>query len=317
MATQFTIYRSTDSGAPVLSGTSGSLVNMLTKVLVTGYGSTTGAGWSADYTSSTTSGSSFRPPSGSRFFLSLQDDCRGSLNGTREARIRGFETLTSFDTGSGQFPSTAQGIAGGYIMARKSATGDSTARAWKIFADAYTMYMFITTGDGSIFGTFFGDIYSVKSSTDTYRCLLVGNPLENQSLGTTADAQTSTPTTSQNGHFMPRSFGGGGSSILVGKQGDVGAGSGVLLGAIQLPNGPDNGLYMVPIRIVESATGAVRGRLRGMYHVCHAISAFTDGDIFQGALNSEQAGKTFQIIKTGPQGGMWCIETSNSVEVNT
>ncbi len=313
MATsQFKVYRSQDAGAPILSGTSGSLVNVLTQCLVTGYGTQVAAGWTADYTSSTNSGSAFRPASGSRFYLSVQDDAR-SAGTTKDARLRGFETLSSFDTGSGQFPSTGQGITGGYVSCRKSLTADALARAWVIYADAYTMYLFITTGDGSQFGTFFGDIYSYKTTTDTYRCMIVGSPLENSALGGTSDTQTATPTTGHGGHFMARTYGGGGTSITIGKQGDIGSGTTTLAGLIQYPNGPDNAMYMAPVRIVETTPGTVRGRMRGMYHICHAIASFSDGDIFQGANDFQ--GKTFQVVKQGA-GGMWAIEISNSVESN-
>ncbi|MGE3907973.1 MAG: hypothetical protein AB7K36_01385, partial [Chloroflexota bacterium] len=44
------IYRSTDSGAPVLTGQAGSLLNLLDKCLVDGYGSKAAAGWSRPYT---------------------------------------------------------------------------------------------------------------------------------------------------------------------------------------------------------------------------------------------------------------------------
>jgi hypothetical protein len=54
--------------------------------------------------------------------------------------------------------------------------------------------------------------------------------------------------------------------------------------------------------------------MRGMYHLCHPITSFADGQVFSGA--NEYAGKTFQIIKQGPNAGMWVIETSNTVETN-
>jgi hypothetical protein len=48
MATsQFTIYRYTDTSAPTVNGTAGSLITLLQACLVTGYGSKSGAGWTA------------------------------------------------------------------------------------------------------------------------------------------------------------------------------------------------------------------------------------------------------------------------------
>jgi hypothetical protein len=57
------------------------------------------------------------------------------------------------------------------------------------------------------------------------------------------------------------------------------------------------------MRIVDgSSPGAsvsgvlnLRGRLRGMYHVCHPATAFADGDTFVGS--GDYAGRTFLIVK--------------------
>ena len=59
-----TIFKSTDSGAPVLDGQAGSLVTLLDACLVTGYGSKTALGWAKAFTAS--SRGVYRAPAGSR-----------------------------------------------------------------------------------------------------------------------------------------------------------------------------------------------------------------------------------------------------------
>src|SRR5262245_61500636 len=164
---QFTIYRSTDGSAPVLTGETGKLVDLLDACLVNGYGSKTAAGWAIAFTG--TSKRAYRAASGSRLYYRIQDDGPGA--GTfKEARLTGYESMSDIDTGTGPFPTSAQGV-GSVAMypVRKSAAADSTARAWVVIADARTCYVFVFTGDNAnnqlAFG--FGEFYSLVNS-DAY-----------------------------------------------------------------------------------------------------------------------------------------------------
>jgi hypothetical protein len=316
---QFTLYASTDSGAPVLSGTSGSLVHVLNKILVTGYGTKAAAGWTADITYNAGSGSTYRPASGSRMFLCVDDTA--PFTG-KEARIVGMEMPDSSSnlTGSGMFPLRGyQGInTNGYLTARKSTTADTTARAWVAFADAYGLYFFNITGDPGNFymgELVFGDIYSFKSSADTYRCLLVGRQFENSATAGTLDTITSTMTTTLTGHYMPRVYGGGGWSIAVGKQGDYakGGGAGNLSGNVAYPNSPNSQSFIAPVHITEPV-GNIRGKMRGFYHWCHAASNVADKDTMSGSV--EYANRTFYFVKFTANANVYCIETSQTLETN-
>jgi hypothetical protein len=130
--------------------------------------------------------------------------------------------------------------------------------------------------------------------------------------------------TAQPGHFVARTWGGGGTSVPFTKKGDsaVTQGDGMtntpyaspIAGNLQTPNGPDNSLYLAPLGLVEASTVTVRGRFRGLYQICHASSGFSDGQTFSGG--GDYAGKTFQVIKAGPNGGFWALETSATVETN-
>jgi len=312
---QFQIFQSSDGGAPTLNGTSGSLIAVLDYCLT---GSTTG--WTRTFTSSssgTVVRAMYQQASGSRMFFNIQDD---ALLTSKEARIFGFETGSSQDTGSRQFPLSGQGVPSGYgyVVTRKSTTIDATARAWIVFADTSTVYFFCITGDsaGTYTGFFFGDIYSLKGPSDAYRCIIAGRTSENAA-GTGNDTipVLSGIASVVNGHYMARTYGGGGSSITVGKHGDGVKGSTtVLAGTTQYPNGVDGTIYMAPIWVHENASSTVRGRLRGWYQICHAITNFTDGDTLNGS--STLVGRTFQLIKTNGNNGIFCLETSATVETN-
>lgn len=138
------IYKSTDSGAPVLVGGVSSLINLLDKCLVTGYGSKTAAGWTKPYTG--TDKAAFRnsvAAGGSGMYLRVHDAGSGT-GGAREALVRGYATMSDVDTGTVETPTAAQVAAS--VVWRKSNTVDSTARPWVLIADERTFYLCIDTG---------------------------------------------------------------------------------------------------------------------------------------------------------------------------
>lgn len=253
---QFTIYRSTDVGAPVLKGTSGSLVAIFDACLINGYGSQAPAGWtqpiphesSSHYLVSGSVDGCYQNISGSGMTLYVNDDRPNGSSTFREAWATGWETLSSMSlsdvgVGSGQFPTPAQLLTTGHVVIRKSTSADATARAWMMFADEYTFYFYAETGDGMWYPFWFGDIYSLKSSgSDLYRCVIKGRAAENTGAGvqpgTAANdsfaavgfawSYSSQTTLSRlqdllaNGTYMARTFGGGGTSIACGMLWDAG-----------------------------------------------------------------------------------------------
>jgi hypothetical protein len=252
----------------------------------------------------------------------------------------------SVGAGSGQFPTPTQLLTTGHVVLRKSSTADTSGRFWQLVADSSTFYLFISTGDtgGTYYPGMFGDVFSLKGASDAYRCLIVGRAAENTTgpgsqgsatlpfgndqfdAAVIANVSTITSATAPNcGHFLARTYGGGGAAITAAKHFDIikasyAALSGnswmniVMCGTMQTPNGPDNSLYLTPVQIVEPVGQIIRGRMRGMYQVCHPIASFSDGEVFAGA--GDYAGKTFMIVKQGVNGGIWLIETSNTVESN-
>jgi len=256
-------------------------------------------------------------------------DNHPGAGGGREARLTGFDSVTQFTaslvnstvTGSNQFPTLAQLAVGyGAVVIRKSTDISTTERQWVIFADSSSVYGFIAPLDtaGVYGGAFaFGDIFSTKSgSTDDSKCIIIGRIAEAAANTATNDRldQLNIMGTVTTGHFMQRTFAQVGGSITVGKHGDGVKGStSLLIGVTQYPNATDNGFYISPVWI-HDANSTVRGRMRGFYHVLHALGGFSDGQTFTGT--GDYAGKTFILMKQSSNSGVYLIETSNTVENN-
>lgn len=169
-----TIYRSTDAGAPVLSGEVGKIAEVLKACLVTGYGALPGVGWTCP--AEATGRKSFRNNSvlGTGMYLLVDDNAPGAGLG-KEARVYGYESMSDpadLDTGVNLI---------GLRYIRKSSLADTTVRAWIVVASDRTFYLWIFTGDSNgstIFGA--GDFKSLKVA-DPYRFFMSGRVTENNS----------------------------------------------------------------------------------------------------------------------------------------
>jgi hypothetical protein len=153
------VYRSDDASAPVLNGTVGSLINLLDKILVTGYGSKPAAGWTKPFTG--TNSAAFRMGAGGtaeRMYLQVLD------TNALYATIRGFVSMTDVNTGVEPFPRVVDAT----LYYHKSSTGDSTARAWFALATPTCFYLFCNTNGTALLAPptpsqtgnmFFGEYY--------------------------------------------------------------------------------------------------------------------------------------------------------------
>ena len=333
---QFKIYSSSDVSHPVLNtASSGSLLALMNACLITGYGSMPGAGWTKTGSlvalPDSQSCGIFVMPTGSRATLFVNDAAPG-VGGVREARLIGWDTVTTMSvaglagtnttaTGSNQFPTVAQlAIGQGAVTARKSTDLSATERQWVLFADSSSVYAYISTGDtaGMYYAFMFGDIYSAKSgSADTYKAILIGGIAE-AAAGTVANQRLdglSLVNAVTTGHFLQRSFSGFLTGVTAGKHGDGNKGSPTLLiGITQYPNGADNGFYISPVWVHENTNSTIRGKMRGFWHVLHALGSFSDGQTFTGT--GDFAGRTFMVIKQSANAGVYLMETSNTLETN-
>jgi hypothetical protein len=213
------IYKSTDASSPVLVGGVSSLINLLDKCLVTGYGSATAAGWTKPYAG--TDIAVFRnsvAAGGSGMYLRVSDAGSGT-GGAREALVRGYATMSDANTGTVETPTVAQ-IAASLVW-RKSNTVDSTARPWILIADERTFYLCIDTGTFSteygagLYGA--GDFQSLVPG-DPYPWFVAGRETQAgagaqgiQSALCLRSASFATP--SSEGIWLPRGYAGTGSPI--------------------------------------------------------------------------------------------------------
>lgn len=331
---QFNVYKSTDASAPTLTGQTGSLISLLHAILVAGYGSKSGAGWSEPFTNTSTLGV-WQLGAGTGRYLRVDDS--GSLTGGfRDTSVRGFETMSDINTGLCAFPNVS--IAANGVNWRKSSTADSTARAWTAFADNRTLHFFLTnTGDGSLgSGSYawysFGDFYSYFRN-DAYNCMLLG--CEGSSTGSENfnsnsfywgdvlfTGMQSGPTSGMVGHYINRAAAGSPSSVKFAMKGcnqlTNAAGNSInpaLNGILDFPNGSDNSVWLHPMWIMDGVTpDVIHGEVRGMYHCVHPITFFGDGDTYTGA--GAGIGRTVQIFRQTPSAGLWVVETSDTLPTN-
>ena len=334
MASQFTSFSSSDVAGPgLLTGAAGTLLALLDACLVTSYaGHTLAVQWTKPIANAGNIGS-YKQGAGASLGLVINDNGPNITSTYKEAWATGWESVVGVGapvgTGSGQFPTPAQSLTSGHIVIRKSASADATGRAWVLFADSSTFYLFIATGDtAGVYLTFmFGDVFSMKGSSDAYRCVIHGRAQENSGAGgATVDNQDliypcAGVGANGPGMFMARSYSGGGTSITTQKMGDmnalgasVTASGAAMVGVFQTPNGPDNSIYLSSVKIIELVGVINRGRLRGVYQICHPLASFANGQTFSGG--GDFAGKSFQIVSQGINNGFWALETSATVETN-
>lgn len=305
------IYRSTDAGAPVLTGQVGTLVALLDACLVNGYGAKAAAGWTKHFAAANRG--VYRPAAGPRHYLQVDDDGTIATAAAREARLLGFETMTALDTGTQRFPDSTTAA-----CCRKSNTADATARPWILVADDRTFYLWITTGDNGAqrYSCGFGEFYSYLAG-DTAKTIILYRPQNNATatvdpLGLVSlNAATATA-----GHTCPRGYTGLGAPVNMSKHQDAaksGASTIPGVGIVPFPNPTDGGLYMCPFSLHDPTVGGVnvlRGRLRGHFAPLHPVTFANDGDTFSGAVGSEYAGRNFEVIGSNAQNGRIVVETT-------
>ncbi|AFL76245.1 hypothetical protein [Thiocystis violascens] len=264
-----TVYRSDDASAPVLTGEVGKLIDLLDACLVNGYGSQPAAGWGKAF--SGTNLAAYRAPSGNRMYLRVDDSI------VQYPILRGYETLTGIDTGTGPFPTTAQ-LAGGIRPVKSSTTG-TVAHPWMLIAGTRAFYLwisFVATDIGAPATTtdmiFFGDIVSYLPG-DQYGTLLIGKiandiTANNTVLGNNLSAAGA----DCNGHYLARGYlQDGGSSPCGTLQALPAASASIGSAGAAYPDPVTGGLLLERVRVCEGgvASKLLRGHLPGLFNPQH------------------------------------------------
>jgi len=141
-----TILRWDDVDAPVLDGLEGSLINLLGKCLVTGYGSESPLGWTQEFINAEETIACYRSSlTGTGMFYRFQDDETLDVTyGGKACQVTGYESMSDVDTGAGPFP------ASGNLWLPKSNSKTAAARAWVIVGDEKGFYFIVWTANDTV-----------------------------------------------------------------------------------------------------------------------------------------------------------------------
>lgn len=223
--------------------------------------------------------------------------------GTFNARVVGYETMSDVNTGTGQFPTSAQQSGGLYWA--KSSAASTAARPWVVFADGKSFYFMVSQAAAStqysMYG--FGDGLPTKSA-DAYHAMLNGdiNDPSSASPGNSSNQLGNQAATG--GSYSPRSYTQLGSSIVMKLAfpqfvGNVAASTGSSSYTLPYPNPADGGLYIAPYYMSESTNGVLRATIPGFYCAPQNIgtSAFASKDTVAGVTGL--SGKVLKAIVSG------------------
>ncbi len=174
------------------------------------------------------------------------------------ATVKGYETMSDVDTGTGAWPSAAR-----YII--KSRTADSTARAWRLIGDARAFYLFIHAGSDAYWdGHAWGDIVSFKPG-DAYHVWLSANTNSTSwgntlfySLSYSQGADFARAASQATGSVDARKFTHGKTATALGYS-----------GMSEYPCATDNGFYAAPVDLWEASAARPRGLAPGLYAPLH------------------------------------------------
>ena len=106
--------------------------------------------------------------------LSTQLYLRVDDTDARYTRVRGYESITGVDTGTGPFPTLAQHAETMWTWL-KSTTADTVPHKWRLFADGRFFWLLLEGRVGyAPTPNLFGDVVNVLPS-DAYHCLIAAN----------------------------------------------------------------------------------------------------------------------------------------------
>lgn len=196
---------------------------------------------------------------GNRFYLRVDD------SNTSYARIRGYETMSDIDTGTGLFPTEAQLSGGGYCY-----KATNVNRTWALFADSKMIYFYCdVSGNNQWAGGFtFGDLISFKSG-DPYATILIGSA---SSTGVHQIGYLNATAAS----WMARAFTGIGTAITATRYGHGSSSSylGVNSSRMVYPNPVDLCAHCAPVDCWDSLGSGRRGMMPGLFDLLHAGATY-------------------------------------------
>lgn len=221
------------------------------------------------------------------------------------ARITGYESMSAIDTGTGQFPTTAQLSGGGYL--HRSSSSSATAVRYRIACDELFVLLCITGNTASAgigYGASsrgFGDPIALSPSGDPWGAII--SAMGTTSNGNTATGSLDTQSTSglTSGFVVsPRSISGLGSCVVLNPAAYSGSGtSGYNDTFGNVPSAVDGRVRVSKMYVRESTTySPPRADVPGMLFLPHygVLSSFADGDTMLGSGALE--GRRLLVVPT-------------------
>lgn len=208
---------------------------------------------------------------GTRLYLRINDN-NPDANAYQTAKMVGYETMSDINTGVAPFPTVAQYATGMWVAKSNRAAG--LANPWVLIGDGSSFYLACNPSPQNT-GTFrlyhFGDLASFMQS-DPYGCFITGDA--SNSVNLSADATSylvqiiaSTTLVSTPSGYLARAYTQLGGSATAGLHGNFTLGGTLsgYSGVVPFPNPCNNGLYLSPHYVSESAS--LRGKLPGMWQM--------------------------------------------------
>ena len=161
-------YSSLDIGALQLTDTNNSLNAVLKSVLVDGYGSKPGAGWTMPFSGTNTAVFQQGAGGNNRFFRFVDAGYLGTTN--RVAFCRGYESMTAVSTGTGPFPTTGMVGSNGPVALRYATQSVVNNSRWEIYASSSYCHVLVNydySGDGQWEYMSFGTGISTKPGVNS------------------------------------------------------------------------------------------------------------------------------------------------------
>ena len=174
-----------------------------------------------------------------------------------------YESMSDVDTGSGLAPTS------GTFYTAKSETANTTARAWRIFADDRSLYLFVKA-DGTNWdsGLAFGDLISYKSGIDIYHAFLIAHSSESTKYFYLYEIGASTAS------LLSRSYSQIGGAVALRRYAHP-LNTYLGRGGASYPSPAMEGFHGWPVEAWENAD-VPRGLMPGLYSPVHANGTIND-----------------------------------------
>lgn len=290
------VYRSTDTNAPVMSGSPGALVSLLDACLVTGYGTSASAGWTKAFSQGATV-AAYKQAAGNGRYLQVTDII-GYV-----ALLVGFETMQGINNGTGQFPTNSMlyiDSATPSLQKSQFPYIDATPRPWMLIATDTCFHLAINTNSETGItrtwhqGMFFGDINSYRQGDIYNTALIAGNNTTPQYYYSSFTATTTLDSTNS-AQYMARAWTQIEGAIRIGKFSDA-----IRQQVGSFPAATDNQFTCSPWCVTEPPA-VPRGLIPGIWSIDFNVanSAFVHGQQIS-FTTGDLAGKTLECHFLSP-----------------